>query len=108
MNKKKNNEEPDGFGHIIAKIRRSKKIPQGDFAKSISITQTYLSQIENNKEIPSPSLLKKIGEGLGIPPGAIMMFSMKEKDVRKDRLKSWRILHPIIMNLIKAVFLPEE
>lgn len=41
-------------------IRKGKNIRQGDLAKSIGITQTYLSLIESNKRIPSITIIEDI------------------------------------------------
>ncbi len=106
--KNKKKEEPDGFGHIIAKIRRSKKISSGDFAKSIGISQVYLSQIERNKKIPSMALSKKIGEYFEVPFPVIMILSLQREAIPKKSLRAWKSLQPTIMSLIKSVFLPEK
>lgn len=45
---------------ILKEIRRGKKINQTNLAKSIGITQTYLSLIETNKRNPSIEMVENI------------------------------------------------
>ena len=45
---------------ILKEIRRGKKINQTNLAKSVGITQTYLSLIETNKRNPSIEMVENI------------------------------------------------
>jgi len=45
---------------ILKEIRKGKKINQTNLAKSIGITQTYLSLIETNKRNPSIEMVENI------------------------------------------------
>lgn len=47
-------------GERIAFFRKSIKINQSDFAKSVGITQSHISKIENNQDEPSDKLLQRI------------------------------------------------
>ena len=46
-------------------IRKGKKINQTKFSKTLGITQTYLSLLESNKNIPSLPLLEDWCDELG-------------------------------------------
>ena len=48
------------IGSVIRDIRKKKKITQTQLAKLSQITQTYLSQIENNQKEPTIPTLKAI------------------------------------------------
>lgn len=101
------NKQPTGFGPVIKKIRKSKKISQGDFAKSIGISQTYLSQIEKERRTPSFAILKKIGKHLHVPIPVIGMFALQKEDLDQKQLVAWKHLQQTILSLLKSVFLPE-
>ena len=55
------------LGTAIRNIRKQRGQTQIEFASSCGITQTYLSQIENNSKEPNLSILKKISENLEVP-----------------------------------------
>jgi transcriptional regulator with XRE-family HTH domain len=49
------------FGDRIKYLRKAKFLKAKEFAESIKISPSYLSEIENNKKMPSESLLLLIG-----------------------------------------------
>jgi putative transcriptional regulator len=53
-------------GEAIKKLREKKGYKQQVFADKIGIHRTYLSEIENNKVIPSLQLLVRIADELGV------------------------------------------
>ena len=55
------------LGTIIKNSRKQKGQTQLEFATSCGITQTYLSQIENNNKEPNLATLKEISNKLEIP-----------------------------------------
>jgi len=52
------------FGEIIRKLRLAKKLKLKDLAKQTELTQSLLSQIENNRAMPSIATLRRIGRVL--------------------------------------------
>ena len=48
------------LGNVIKNTRKKKGQTQTEFASLCGITQTYLSQIENNSKEPNLSILKVI------------------------------------------------
>ena len=46
------------IGDNFKQIRKDKKLKQADFAKVLGVSQSYISQIENNKTIPNKRFLK--------------------------------------------------
>ncbi len=93
------------IGTIIKKIRSEKKISQGDLAKACDISQTYLSQIENDLKKPSFAKLNTIAEQLKIPLSVLFYLSIEESDVPANKRRAYRELSPTIESLINAVYL---
>ena len=65
MNRKAN-------GATIRAIRKALGIPQVSLAARVGITKAYLCQIERgSREQPSPDVLHRIADELGVPLDAI-------------------------------------
>ncbi len=56
----------------LKKIRKRKRLTQGQFAIIIGVSQNYLSEIENNKKCPSLKKLEEIATKLNIPMSKII------------------------------------
>ena len=69
------------LGTTIQRLRKEKKISQGEFADKIGISPTSLSQIENNKTTPKPSTLDRICSELSIPSHVLHLLSLTIDDV---------------------------
>lgn len=94
------------IGTGIKEIRVKKKISQGDLAKQLDISQTYLSQIEKNKRKPSMDLMENISKVLGIPVYYFMFKGLElEKDVNPDKQDTYKQISPIIEGMIENLFL---
>jgi XRE family transcriptional regulator, regulator of sulfur utilization len=92
------------LGKEIQKLRKEKSMTQGDFADKCEITQTYLSQIENNQKEPTLSVLKKISEVLQIPLPILFYLSLNVDDVSPDKREAFILLEPSIKSLIRGFF----
>lgn len=88
------------LGKTISQLRERKGMNQGEFAKILSITQTYLSLIENNKKTPNMALLEKISEELSTPLPFIFFLSMDEKDIPESKRMHFKALEPVIKKFI--------
>jgi transcriptional regulator with XRE-family HTH domain len=89
------------IGKAIKKIRKSSNtVNQGQFAAKIGITQSYLSQIESGKKLPSLDLLQVISNQSNIPMPAMLWFSLSESDIDIRKIEMFRSLKPIIDDLI--------
>ena len=73
--------KPFTIGSIIKAIRKDNKINQDRFAKKLNITKKRLSDIENNKVIPSLDLIAKSAKVLGCHYEVFC-------DILRDQLKS--------------------
>ncbi|WP_454059748.1 helix-turn-helix domain-containing protein [Elizabethkingia ursingii] len=69
------------LGTVIKDIRKQRGQTQTEFADSCGITQTYLSQIENNAKEPNLSTLKEISKNLDLPLPILFYLSLNEDDI---------------------------
>lgn len=77
---------------------------QMDFAEKMGLTQTYVSQIENGRKKPSMDVIQRYSQVCEMPIPIILWMAFDEKDVKKNKLKVFRELKPVIDNLIKEIF----
>ena len=87
------------IGKVIKEARKSKGLKQQSFAEMCGITQTYLSQIENNVKEPTISLLKRIAEKLHLPLPILYFLSLEER--KRD---AYELLMPSIKSLVNQFF----
>lgn len=89
------------IGISIKKARKEiAKMNQAEFAKSIGITQTYLSQIENGIRTPSVQVLENISSYFKIPLPILFWFSIDIKDIEPRKHKAFKFLKPTIDTMI--------
>jgi len=92
------------LGNTIKRIRKHKVLTQGEFASLCSITQTYLSQIENNQKEPNLSILKTIAEKLSVPLPILFFQSLTEEDVQSDKKEIFNAVSPSVKQIIDEIF----
>lgn len=93
-------------GSVIQEIRRKKELSQGDLAKQLNISQTYLSQIEGDKKTPSMELLQEISKVLEIPVYYLMFKGLEpEKDIVPEKRDAYQKLSPAITSMIEGFFI---
>ena len=68
------------------------------------ITQTYLSQIENNVKEPTISLLKRIAEKLHLPLPILCFLSLEKDDIEERKREAYELLMPSIKSLVNQFF----
>ena len=93
------------LGHTISDLREKRGLNQKTVAEKCDITQSYLSQIENNKRYPNISILNLIGNILNVPVPIIFFLAIDENDFPKGKKKIYQQLNPLIRNLVDDVFL---
>jgi len=82
--------EIEELGQRLRKVRESKKITLRGLARTIGVTPSLLSQIENGKVSPSLSTLRKILDALGETLFSIFQDNEKIENmyvIRKDERK---------------------
>lgn len=69
------------FGPRIRELRQAKELTLRDLAKSVKVTFTYLSKIENQKlsfgEFPSDDLIVKLARALDADPDELLLLAEK-------------------------------
>ena len=93
------------IGKTIRRIRKKRGIRQVDFSKEVGISQTYLSQIENDDRNPTVSVLERIGNYLEVPYAVFVFMSLSEDDIPKSKIESYLIARPILEGLIEKIFI---
>lgn len=92
------------LGVIIKNIRKKRGQTQQQFALNSGITQTYLSQIENNTREPNLSTLKKISDELELPLPILFFLSLNEEDISPEKRKEFEKLNPLVKTVILDFF----
>jgi len=92
------------LGVIIKNIRKQKGQTQQQFALNSGITQTYLSQIENNTKEPNLSTLKKISDELELPLPILFFLSLNEEDISPEKREEFEKLNPLVKKIILDFF----
>lgn len=60
------------IGEYLRTLRKGKKLTLLRLQEESGVSNSYLSQIENNQFTPSPDILKKISDPLGVPYSQLM------------------------------------
>ena len=92
------------IGTTIKNIRKRKGLTQGDLAIESGITQTYLSQIENNLKDPTVSTLKKISVRLQIPLPILFFLSIDENDIPSEKKETFQLIGNSMKSMINEFF----
>ena len=92
------------LGTTIRTIRKQRGQTQNEFATSCGITQTYLSQIENNSKEPNLSTLKEIGSNLDIPLPILFFLSLNNDDIKPEKRDAFNLINPSVKSLVNEFF----
>jgi DNA-binding XRE family transcriptional regulator len=93
------------LGKTIKSIRKNIiKENQRDFAASIGITQTYISQIEGGGKQASQTLVEVLSRRVGIPVLVIYWLAMDDNDIPSHKLPLYQLLKPSVDQMITMVF----
>lgn len=92
------------LGTAIRNIRKQRGQTQNEFANSCGITQTYLSQIENNSKEPNLSTLKEISKSLDIPLPILFFLSLSNEDVKPEKREAFELINPSVKSLVNEFF----
>jgi transcriptional regulator with XRE-family HTH domain len=92
------------LGNAIKNIRQQKGIKQNSLAEKSGISQTYLSQIENNAKEPNISTLKNICEHLKVPLPVLFFLAIDSNDISPEKRNAFKHLAPSINSMITEFF----
>lgn len=93
------------IGATIKKLRKEKKISQVDFAKQCGISQTYLSQLENDERNPTVNVLEKISSVLEVPYPVLSFLSITIDNVPEEKKEVYQRMEKVMFGLVEDVFL---
>lgn len=93
------------IGATIKRLRKEKGIRQVDFAKQCKISQTYLSQLENDDRNPTIDVLEKISNALGIPYPVLSFLSLTPDAVPEQKREVYDRMEKVMFGLVEDVFL---
>lgn len=96
------------LGNTILSLRKRHGLSQKSLANSSGITQTYLSQIENNVKEPNISVLKSIAEILGLPLPILFFLSLTEDDVKDEKKEAYREIGQTLQSVVGEIFMLED
>jgi transcriptional regulator with XRE-family HTH domain len=90
------------IGDVIASVRRRKRLERIAFAKSLKISASYLSQVENNRKKPSIKLLKAIARELNVPLSVLLFDTLEDKHFPDESSKElFKKIQPIMDDLVE-------
>ncbi len=91
------------IGATIKRIRKGLGMKQGVMAKSISVTQGYLSKVEKGQKTPSLEVLREISKSLGYPLPILMYKSLEESDIIPEKREYFKLIKPAIDSFIDSI-----
>ena len=92
------------LGVTIKNIRKQKGQTQSEFASACGISQTYLSQIENNQREPNLSTLKIISNELNVPLPILFFLSLNIDNIQQNKREAFEIISPSVKSLVNEFF----
>ncbi len=102
--------DKDATGRFIAELRKEKGYTQKELAEKLMVTDKAISRWETGKGLPDTSLLKPLGDILGVSVGELLSGRRMEEAERKrqaDRilLESLDGSKRLVAGMIKAILL---
>ncbi|MFP7327918.1 helix-turn-helix domain-containing protein [Bacillus subtilis] len=98
--------ESKKIGHAVKRLRTEKKKTVDEAAKEIGISQSYLSRIENNTQVPSLKVIEKIADYFNVHKSYLFFDEesldsfpdpekklLAQKSITVDDLKKLNIVH---------------
>lgn len=93
------------YGTAISKLRVNRmKQTQNEFADGVGITQTYLSQLENNIHKPTRKLMEAISDYTNTPMAVWLWASLTPENIPEHKVEAFRIIKPSMDALIQEFF----
>lgn len=92
------------LGTTIKNVRIQNGYKQNEFAKICNISQTYLSQLENNVKEPNISTLRIISQKLDVPVPVIFFLSINDDDIKPEKKEAYNHLAPSLKSMINEFF----
>ncbi|MEK7638970.1 MAG: helix-turn-helix transcriptional regulator [Patescibacteria group bacterium] len=64
--------ESEKLGNNLKRIRTAKNISQGDIARELEVSRSFISNIENGKTNPTLATIAKLAKAVGVPTDELM------------------------------------
>ena len=93
------------IGITIRELRKRKNLSQEELSGLTNISQTYISQIESGKKIPSLEVLQTIGEKIGVPVEIISFLSLDKDSIAEHKREHYKFVEPALKAFVKEFFL---
>lgn len=91
------------LGNAIKLLRTETGVSQKSFAKQLGITGPYLSQVENDRKVPSLELLRGISNQLQISVPMLIMYAMEPEDIPKAKRSFYSTISPLLKDDIRQL-----
>ena len=86
------------IGKTIKELRKNKNIRQTDLAFRCGLSVNALCQIELDNTFPHKKTIDKISKALEINPYHLMLSSINEKDIPKEKREVFKVLLNLLLN----------
>lgn len=96
------------LGQTISSIRKKKGLKQDELAERSNISQTYLSQIENDRKTPNINTLKVISNILNVPMPILFFLSLDKDDVPEVKREAFDTLFGPFESFIENFFINDS
>jgi len=80
------------LGTAIKALRKQKKLTQKDLAELSELSTNALCSIETGQSFPSKATITKICASLNVPESYLLLFSISEDDLPKEKRILYRTL----------------
>jgi len=80
------------IGKAIIAIRKARKMTQKELADRCGLSRNALVSLEKNRSHPSMSTLKRLQAVLDVPQSYILLHSIEDVDIPKDKLTNAKLL----------------
>jgi len=89
------------IGKAIMTTRKEAGIKRSELALSVGISATALYNIENDLSFPTKETIKKICIGLGVSVAYLLISSVTEDDIPREKRQVFRALFPTMISMMK-------
>ncbi len=96
------------IGNVIRQFRKKKGLKQNELAEKSDISQTYLSQIENNRRFPENKVLQKISKNLSLPIELMFFLSLEKENIPEKKRRYFEILAEPLKEIINDLLTNDE
>ncbi len=88
---------------------RLRKFPDGEkrqyeIAQEAGISQTYLSQIEQGKKVPTVETIQALCTVYDLPPAILFWMALDPSDIDRKKRKAYAAIKEPLNNLIELYF----